>query len=480
MRNKIPIHTLAVPLLLVFLSTLAAPAAAQTSGPPLHINTRRPVVASLQVTRIDAHGELRVELGDGWDAPADARSLKVQLRFMPSGTAVSPSAVLGLRYAEGGRTALLVKLARGVWPPRGDDRIEVRVEPVADWKETPQDSEMAAREAEAAAVASRSTQVRSQAERELRRIAASEKMTEEKYLFAALNLSDIARGDGEIHVNRNVWDTSVLKSRLFNQIKFVLHFDTTSGDTRALNAGLDFRKFFLRGGLKRAIRESGVGGRGGLLNFNRSAAIVEDHQDDFVRELLLDPFAPHLEMDMQGLRPGPVANFTSTSTLQVRTRARGITKRLWWSYRIVPVGFEGGFNLRNTENEAREREPIARLYTAGTLKLFMASPCRDDLLFSGLDFEATALNRHLFVEESLFNRATKLADQSVKGNRYAIRLDLKYLFGPVIPRLRRRPALRITYKNGYFPPVYGFTNGIRFGVSLETSDNTNAREIDLH
>lgn len=61
----------------------------------------------------------------------------------------------------------------------------------------------------------------------------------------------------------------------------------------------------------------------------------------------------------------------------------------------------------------------------------------------------------------------------------AARLDLKYLFGPVIRRLNRRPALRIAYKNGYFPPVYDFTNGIRFGFTPETNDNTHAREIDI-
>ena len=333
-------------------------------------------------------------------------------------------------------------------------------------------------DAQEAAGASRNEQLIAQAERDLRRAAAAEKTTDEKKLFAAMNLSDLARGDGEVHVNREIWDTSVLKSRLFNQIKFGLHFDTTSGNTRALDFGLTFRKFFLRGGLKKAIKEAAASG-GGPVNFGLAAAVVEDHQDDFVRQLLFDPFAPHLEIDMKGLRPGPVVNFTSTSTLQVRTSARPIGKRMWWSYRLVPVGFEGGVNLRNKENKAREREPLARLYTAGTLKLFLESPCRDDTLFSGVDFEATVLNRRLLVEESRFDRVTKLTNQSFSGNRYAVRLDVKYLFGPVIRQLRRRPALRITYKNGYSPPVYDFTNGVRFGFTLETDDNTNAREIDI-
>ena len=336
-----------------------------------------------------------------------------------------------------------------------------------------------ARDEQEAAGASRNEQLAAQAERELRRAAAAEKTADEKYFFGSLNLSDLARGDGELHVNRNVWDTSVLKSRLFNQVKFDFHFDTTSGNTRAMDFGLTFRKFFLRGGLKKAVKEAAASDGGGPLNFGLAAAIVEDHQDDFVRQLLLDPFAPHLEIDMKGLRPGPVVNFTSTSTIQVRTSARPIGKRMWWSYRLVPVGFEGGVNLRNKENKERERKPIARFYTAGTLKLFLESPCRDDTLFSGIDFEATVLNRHLLVEESRFDRVTKLADRSFGGNRYAVRLDLKYLFGPVIRQLNRRPALRITYKNGYFPPVYDFTNGIRFGFTLETNDNTNAREIDI-
>jgi hypothetical protein len=30
-----------------------------------------------------------------------------------------------------------------------------------------------------------------------------------------------------------------------------------------------------------------------------------------------------------------------------------------------------------------------------------------------------------------------------------------------------------------FLPVYDFTNGIRFGFTLETNDYTNAREIDI-
>jgi hypothetical protein len=332
----------------------------------------------------------------------------------------------------------------------------------------------------AAAGASQNAQLRQQAEQELRRTAAVEKVTEEKYMFAAMNLSDIARGDAEMHLNRTLWDTSVLKSRLFNQVKFVLHYDTTSGDTRALNMGLDFRKFMLRSGLKKDIKATGVATPGGPVKLNLTTAIVEDHQDDFMRELLLDPFAPHLEMDMKGLRPGPVINFTSTSTLQLRTRAREITKRVWWSSRLIPAGFEGGVNLRNKENKERARDPLARFYTGGTLKVFLISPCRDDTLFSALDFEATALNRHLFVAESLFDRANERADRSVSGNRYAIRLDLKYYFGPVIRQLNRRPAIRITYKNGYFPPVYAFTNGVRFGVAFETNDNTNAREIDVH
>lgn len=104
-----------------------------------------------------------------------------------------------------------------------------------------------------------------------------------------------------------------------------------------------------------------------------------------------------------------------------------------------------------------------------------------DLLANRIQFEFKAVNRHLFREESSFDRVHERYDALVRGNRYSLQVDAKYVFGFVtpIPRFKRRPALVVTYKNGFFPPSYIFNNAVTFHFALESADSDNVGDISV-
>lgn len=59
--------------------------------------------------------------------------------------------------------------------------------------------------------------------------------------------------------------------------------------------------------------------------------------------------------------------------------------------------------------------------------------------------------------------------------------DLGVLIKPLshlkLPKLGQQPALTFSYRRGMVPPVFAFNNKFRIGLTFESLDNDNSRDI---
>lgn len=441
-------------------------------------------------------GGVRVRLDVPVENVENLSPARVMLVSLPSGEAVAPAPSDSVTLEPG--KVVVVKLGRHVPPDPFDDRLRIIVElrppsaPVA--QQSAEDAEAQLAENLRALKLLRET---------VRGWLAYSKTTHEKHLFISPSLSAPGGGGGELGIHPVLYKGNVLKmNRPINQIEFGLDmnkFSANSADANFLNVGFNFRKIMpLK--RKKALdiihrtdtveKEVEEAKRANALDAPTAARLsneirfalddAKDFREPFFRALVITPFSPRAETNLKALKPGPVINFVNNTEFQLRTGTRAlILSNLLWSFNLIPLGLESGVTLRNQDLPSMKGQGILRLDTGAAGKIALHFPCRSDILANRIQFEFKAVNRHLLRDESAFDRVTKRYDALVRGDRYSIQTDLKYVFGFVtpIPRFKRRPALVVTYKNGFFPPGYIFNNAVTFHFTMESDDNDNAADI---
>jgi hypothetical protein len=137
--------------------------------------------------------------------------------------------------------------------------------------------------------------------------------------------------------------------------------------------------------------------------------------------------------------------------------------------------------LRNPDDPGRQGSALFRLNTGAVAKFTYHFPCRVDLVVNRIELEMKAMNRHLLNDESAFDSDTKKTNLLAHGNKYITQADLRFIFGFVIPikYLDRRPAVTVTFKNGFFPPLYIYTNKVSVRFTLESRDDTSFEDIKV-
>lgn len=314
--------------------------------------------------------------------------------------------------------------------------------------------------------------------------------------FAGLNITvpsggGDTEGSGDIVFNRS---HVFPYGSLIDRINFGVKLNKASeekADPRHFEAGLTFRKTFLFGARKiRELRDALNSTPRGNANLsttsttfnlrngvpsNKPETIINDLQKNFFRSLLFDS-AMKFEGDVKGASIGNVSNLLYDGQLQLTTVSQAFANRTgFWNFRWIPVGVEAGFNLRNEDDPADEKNSLARLKTGVVFELFYQAPEDSSSLLNRIEFDVQALDRYLFKRESALDEATKKAVLTDKGNTYWIQSDAKFFFGPTTQL--GRPGFRIGFKRGSLPPVYSFTKAFTFGVIFQSSKNTDAPDI---
>ena len=335
---------------------------------------------------------------------------------------------------------------------------------------------------------------------------AFEKASDEKHFFMSPSLSAPGGMMGEMGMRPVLFSGNLLKmNRPINQIDFSLNMAKGSAqraDPNFFNMGLNFRKIIpihwkkagrlvkLSKSIEDQVATARLDGRldereaRGLTDTLSSALKeIDPSKQDFMTALVITPFSPRVEMNLRALRPGPVINFVNTTDFQLRSSVRqAIHKSMFWSLKLTPLALESGVTLRQQDLPELKGSGILRLNMAAEARLALHFPCATDILANRIQFELKAVNRHLFREESAFDHVRERYDAKVRGNRAAFQVDAKYVFGftTPIPRFRRRPALVVTYKNGFFPPSYIFNNAVTFHFAFESADSDNVGDISVH
>lgn len=248
-----------------------------------------------------------------------------------------------------------------------------------------------------------------------------------------------------------------------------------------------------------------------------------NRRKDFFRAIVFRSIAPKIEMNLGGHVSRLLANFLNDSEIQIRTAERTLGKQkprqttfqlddliqnqaaliqnqaaacghnrgaepptgnndpFSWQMNLVPAGLESGVALRNPDLPKRAGDPIFRFHTGGSARLTYRFPCKVDLIVNRVELEVNGVNRHLINQEPAFDRLTSRVDRFVTGNKYALKVDFRFVTGYQIPLpfLNRRPSVTITYKNGYFPPLFAFTNSVSVHFTLESDDDTNFGDINV-
>lgn len=444
---------------------------------------------------VPGSGEIRVPICNASQSLFDPRNAEINIVSEPSGTDLS-SLVTRVRTIYENGYYLVFKLPRDARPDRDEElRLSIRV------PSSVQDGEVARLQQAACSFAA-----------VLPEVLSYEKTSRERRMLMGPSLS-FPGGGAELIANAHLYRGSIIDlGKKINQIDLNVNMDRFSdlqADPNYLNIGVEFKKIIpfhwrkLKETLHRyqlantrlramaasntAVSESAQMDALGLVS-----ATVENTMDlkrAFFRDIEIKPFAPRVEMNFSGIRPGPVINFVNNTELQLRTAAKPfLSDNLFWSLQLAPIGLETGVTLRNRDNITQAGHGIVRLNAGGALKIKFKFPCRDDLLADRIELEFKGIQRYLFNEESAFNPVTERNDLLVKGRRYSTQVDFRYIFGfrvPFpkrifgfnLPDITRKPAVTVSYKNGYFPPVYQFNNAVRVRFTLASADEDNSSDI---
>lgn len=449
-------------------------------------------------SEVKGSGEIRVPICNASQSLFDPRNAQVNVISLPSGQDLT-SAVTRVRTIYENGYYLVIKLNRDARPDRDEElKVIIRV------PSSSQESDVIRLQQAACSFAALLPEVLSH-----------EKTARERRMSMGPALSFPAGGGAELVANAHLYRGSIIDlGKPINQIDFNLnmdHFSDLQADPNNLNLGIEFKKIIpfhwrkLNQTLQRyraaTTRLRAMTSETAALDTAQVAdaqAMVSTTLDDtidlkksFFRDIEIKPFAPRAEMNFSGIRPGPVINFINNTELQLRTAAKPfISDNLFWSLQLAPIGLESGVTLRNRDNVTQAGHGIVRLNTGGTLKIKFRFPCRDDLLADRIELEFKGIQRYLFNEENAFNPITKRNDLLVKGKRYSMQVDFRYVFGfrvpfPTrifgfnLPDITRKPAITVSYKNGYYPPVYQFNNFVRVRFTLASGDEDNSSDIRI-
>lgn len=453
---------------------------------------------------VRVNGEVRLMLDGVAPSTLDVDRLQITLESLPSRTRMDTRIIQSVHVLDDSESHLVIKLRSKVPPNIFDDRLRVVVDASVPAAQTIEEF----------------TYFEQMIDAMPKMIAESiayEKTSKERHLFLGTAASIPAGGDGELAANGILYAGNPLRmSSPINQIEFNLDMDKGSdekADPNFLTFGVSFRKiiplqrrrtnavraqFQMASSRFQAMRGMNLASddfkteRVEVRNlFNSTLEDVAALKQSFFREVVLTPLSPRPEMNFSGLRPGPVINFINTSDLQLRTSSKPfLSPNLSWSLKLVPIALESGITLRNTDNKDLQGSPIFRLNASAVAKIKFRFPCRDDLLADRIELEIKGTTRYLFNEESAFNPITKRNDLLVSGYKYYTQVDLRYVFGfripfPTsifgikLPNIQRKPAVALTYKNGFAPPVYGYNNAVGFRFTLASGDEDNSGDLQL-
>ena len=447
-------------------------------------------------SEVPASGEIRVPICNASQSLFDSRNAEIKIVSSPSGTDIT-SFVTRVRTIYENGYYMVIKLPRDARPDRDEElKLSIRV------PSSEQNSDVVRLQQAACSFAALLPEVLSY-----------EKTSRERRMLMGPSLS-FPGGGAELTANAHLYRGSIIDlGKMINQVDFNVNMDRFSdlqADPNYINIGVEFKKIipFHWRKLNQTLQRYRVATTRLRAMASSNADMLESAQmaeaqdmvsttlDDtvdlkrsFFRDIEIKPLAPRVEMNFSGIRPGPVTNFINNTELQLRTAAKPfISDNLFWSLQLAPIGLESGVTLRNRDNITQAGHGIVRLNTGGTLKIKFRFPCRDDLLADRIELEFKGIQRYLFNEESAFNPITNRNDLLVKGRRYSTQIDFRYIFGfrvpfPTrifgfnLPDITRKPAVTISYKNGYFPPVYQFNNAVRVRFTLASGDEDNSSDI---
>lgn len=337
-----------------------------------------------------------------------------------------------------------------------------------------------------------------------------ERTDEEKVLMVAPFGSSPGGGGADTSIKAPLYRSSPLSSRFLTQILFDFRLDRGSSgksETNLLNIGLLFQKTFLLG-KARIGKEKGSNETFKSRYFKETAKLSKSPAENeleslslfleteaknaanakmpFFRTTTLDWINPGIESGVGGFFHGSVINFVNRSNFELSTGEINTPtlKNFFFNLRLLPISFEYGANLRDKDNHARQGKSIFRVNTGASALIKLRFPCADDIFADRIELELKGSNRHLFRKESAYDELSKTNSGVADGNKYALETSLKYVFGfpiPVpsklfgikLPDFRLRPAFVVTYRNGYFPPVYAHTNGVTWRFTIATGGNRN-------
>ena len=447
-------------------------------------------------SEVPGSGEIRVPICNTSQSSFNPRTDDINIVSEPSGKDLS-SLIIRVRTIYENGYYLVIKLPHDARPD-GDEELRLSI-PVPS---SLQDSDVVRLQQAACSFAAALPEVLSY-----------EKTSRERRMLLGPSMS-FPGGGAELSANAHLYRGSIIDlGKKINQIDLNVNMDRFSdlqADPNYLNVGVEFKKIIpfhwrkLNQTLRRyrfadtrlrAMANASTGAQESAQFAevqNLVSMTVDDTQDlkrSFFRDIEIKPLAPRLEMNFSGIRPGPVTNFVNNTELQLRTASKPfLSDNLFWSLQLAPIGLETGVTLRNRDNVTQAGHGIVRLNAGGVLKIKFRFPCRDDLLADRIELELKGIQRYLFNEESAFNPVTERNDLLVKGRRYSTQVDFRYIFGFTVPfpkrifgfnlpNITRKPAVTVSYKNGYFPPVYQFNNAVRVRFTLASADEDNSSDI---
>jgi hypothetical protein len=465
---------------------------------------RRVLSKTVWASELSAGHEVRVALNGTLLSNSDLNQLVVTLAAVPSGQLLDYTGIK-LRLDDDVSGSLIIVISRLNSPDDLDRRVKIAVLiPTNEDSQTQMKQEREA--AQLIALRGLYNRFLDSIEAAAKARIAYTKTSRERNLY----ISGGYKG-GEISANRafpigNVWR---LRS-LLNQIDLGLSLDKGSGrtsDPDFLDIGANFRKIFplhrqsmakeINSLLDKAMISTATlnATASDQAKFIQSADYldratrrtieeVDKQEPAFFRAIVLTPLAPRLETSLRGHQAGFLINFVNSSDIQIRTGTVPVlgSSHFTWDMKVNPLALEAGTVIRNPDDPSRKGSPIARLNAGASGKLTYNFKCGDDVIVNRIEFEVKGINRHLFNDESAFNATTQKAAALVRGNKYAAEADFRFVFGLRIPikYFNRHPAVTVSYKNGFFPPLYAYNNSVSVHFTFETDNDSSFKDMSLH
>jgi hypothetical protein len=410
----------------------------------------------------------------------DVKKEKVKIRFVKSNRDIPPDLItLRLAPAGFGNTEFqyLLTVNPAATPAPNDDEIEVKYESL---RVTPLGSTNTITVSPAVSVgkiynASNIDGLLSDIRAELQKSVAASKTSDEKLIFAGLNISvpsggGNTEGNADFYFNKTLYGSDIKNAGLFDKLDFGLHIKKGSedkADPRHFDLGFTLRKIFLRDKEQiQKVRDALVAPDPDKVE---AVKALNKLQQKFFRGLFFDN-ALRFEGDIKGTSIGNVSNLLYDSQLQVATVARPLSgETSFWYFRLIPIGLEAGYNLTNSEDMNQEKHSLVRVKSGATLNLHYQAINTEDPI-GRIELELQGVNRYLFQRESALDEMTKKVVLTDKGNKYWVEGNFKVMTG--LGFGKQKVGFRVNFSRGSLPPVYAFNKAFKFGLVFESFEDT--------